>query len=185
MIAEYQARKGFQAYDWNGALMRLINLFNMFLTSIFLLFIPAKARAGEFCGSKEGYINQLTSFFLIPDYFPPETDALRELVSDADYQKCQRLAVVPLGSACQKHDACYDQQLGKDQCDLSLQDNWVKACRSTYYKLAIDHYTCRLACESFVKLMSQAQRYDSQGICPSCEAYQNATNSMQGAFNAN
>jgi hypothetical protein len=185
MIAEYQARKGFQAYDWNGALMRLINLFNIILTSVFLLFIPAKARSGEFCGSKEGYINQLTASFLIPDYFPPETEALRELVSDADYQKCQRLAVVPLGSACQKHDDCYNQQLGKDQCDRSLQDNWVKACRSTYYKLAIDHYTCRLACESFVKIMSQAQRYDSQGICPSCEAYQNATTSMQGAFNAN
>jgi hypothetical protein len=151
--------------------MRLTKMFNTLMTSIFLLLLPANARSGELCGSKEGILNQLTASFLIPDYFPPETEALRELVSDADYQKCQRLAVVSLGSACQKHDACYEQQLGKEQCDRTLQDNWVKVCRATYYKLAIDQYTCRLACESFVKLMSEAQRYDSQGLCPSCEAY--------------
>lgn len=158
--------------------MRLIKLFNTFLTSVFLLLIPAKARSGELCGSKEGILNQLTSSFLIPDYFPPETEALRGLVSDADYQRCQRLAVVSLGSACQKHDQCYEQQLGKEQCDRTLQDNWIKDCRATYYKLAIDHYTCRISCEAFAKLMSEAQRYDSQGVCPSCEAYQNATTSM-------
>jgi hypothetical protein len=155
--------------------MRLINLFNALMASVILLLTPANAFSGESCGSKEGILNQLTSSFLIPDYFPPETEALRGLVSDADYQKCQRLAVASLGSACQKHDACYEQQLGKEQCDRTLQDNWVKACKATYYKLAIDHYTCRLACESFVKLMSEAQRYDSQGVCPSCEAYNSSS----------
>lgn len=156
--------------------MRLLSLFNTVMASMLLLLIPANARSGELCGSKEGILNQLTSSFLIPDYFPPETEALQGLVSDADYQKCQRLAVVSLGFACQQHDACYDRQQGKDQCDRTLQDSWVKACRSTYYKLAIDHYTCRLACESFVKLMSEAQRYDSNGICPSCEAYNGFSN---------
>jgi len=156
--------------------MRLTNIVSGILASTILLLTPAKARSGELCGSKEGLSNQITSSFLIPDYFPPETDALRDLVSDADYQKCQRLATVSLGSACQKHDFCYEQKLGKEQCDRTLQDNWVKACRSTYYKLAIDHYTCRLSCEAFVKLMSEAQRYDSNGICPSCEAYNSLQN---------
>ena len=156
-----------------GIAMRIIGLFKFITTCLFFLIIPAQAQSGELCGSKEGLLNQITSAFIIPDYFPPETDALRELVSDADYRKCHRLAAVSLGSACQKHDTCYEQQLGKEQCDKTLQDMWVKECRSTYYKLAIDHYTCRLACESFVKLMSEAQRYDSEGVCPSCEAYTN------------
>ena len=150
--------------------MKIANFGNIFLTSVILL-SSVSARSGELCGSKEGFLNQLTSTFLIPDYFPPETEALRGLVSDADYRKCQKLAVVPLGLSCQDHDNCYDQRLPKDECDKSLQDAWIKQCRATYYKLAIDHYTCRLACESFVKLMSEAQRYNSNGFCPSCEAY--------------
>ncbi len=154
--------------------MPLADFSKLFLTLFFSL-IAANSLAGEFCGSKEGYINQLASTFLIPDQFPPETDALRSLVSEADYRKCLRLAVVNLGESCLAHDKCYEQQLDKDQCDSSLQDSWVNACRKTYYKLAVDHYTCRLACESFVKLMSEAQRYNGQGFCPSCAAYSNAT----------
>jgi hypothetical protein len=151
--------------------LRLIYLFRCILTCIFVLITPAKAQSGELCGSKEGFLNQLTSTFIIPDYFPPETEALRELFSEADYQKCQNLAVVPLGRSCLQHDLCYEHQLGKEKCDKTLQDMWVKQCRAVYYKLAMDHYTCRLACESFVKIMSEAQRYDSQGFCPSCDAY--------------
>lgn len=151
--------------------MRIIGLFKNISTCLVLLITPAKAQSGELCGSKEGFLNQLTSTFIIPDYFPPETEALRELVSEADYQKCHRLAVVPLGLSCLQHDRCYEQNLGKEQCDKTLQDMWVKQCRATYYKLAMDHYTCRLACESFVKLMSEAQRYNSKGFCPSCDAY--------------
>jgi hypothetical protein len=155
--------------------MRLINLYKMFLAYMLLLSITTQARAGELCGSKEGFLNQLSSTFLIPDQFPPETEALRGLVSEADYQKCQLLAVVPLGLSCQQHDDCYDQKLGKDQCDRTLQNSWLKQCRKTYYKLAVDHYTCKLACESFVKLMSDAQSYNSKGFCPSCEAYNNSS----------
>lgn len=156
--------------------MRLAHMFNAIVTSVFLLLTSANARSGELCGSKEGYLNQLASSFLIPDFFPPEKDALRDLVSEADYRKCQSIAVVPLGIACQQHDRCYEQQTGKNQCDQTIQDNWVKSCREIYYKIAIDHYTCRLACEAFVKLMSEAQRYDSKGVCPSCEAYESISN---------
>lgn len=155
--------------------MRPFSLVKAFLPSLFLLSAPA-AQSGELCGSKSGYLNEFTSSFLIPDYFPPETPALRDLVSDADYKRCQRLAIVPLGLSCQQHDKCYEQQLPKDGCDKSLQDAWVRQCRATYYKIAIDHYTCRLACEAFAKLMSEAQRYDSGGFCPSCEAYSEALN---------
>lgn len=151
--------------------MRIIGLFKTISTCLVLLIAPGKAQSGELCGSKEGFLNQLTSTFIIPDYFPPETEALRELVSEVDYQKCHRIAVVPLGLSCLQHDHCYEQRLEKEQCDKTLQDLWVKQCRATYYKLAMDHYTCRLACESFVKILSEAQRYDSQGVCPSCEAY--------------
>lgn len=142
------------------------------LSFIFLI-LPAAtaARSGEYCGSKEGYLNQLTSTFIIPDFFPPETEALRGLVSKADYERCSRIAFASLGAGCRAHDNCYDVRLPKDQCDSELQDAWVKACRTTYYKLTIDSQTCRLACESFVKLMSEAQRYNSGGICPSCDAY--------------
>lgn len=151
--------------------LRLIGLFSNLATYTFLLAMPSLASAGESCGSKEGYFNQLTSMLLIPDYFPPETPALRDLVSNADYERCQRLAIVPLAPACDAHDGCYDAQLPKDQCDREMQDSWVKSCRKIYWKLTVDHYTCRLACEAFVKLMSEAQRYNSGGICPSCEAY--------------
>lgn len=150
--------------------------FGKFLLALIFSLIPlSNALAGERCGSKEGYLNELASSFLIPDQFPPETEALRSLVSEADYKKCQRLATVNLGESCAAHDLCYEAQLDKDQCDSTLQDSWVKACRKTYYKLAIDHYTCRIACESFVKLMSEAQRYNGQGFCPSCAAYSQAT----------
>lgn len=135
------------------------------------LLAGSRAQAGEFCGSKEGWLNQLSSYILIPDFFPPESEALRGLISRADYERCSRIAFANLGESCQAHDECYDWRLPKESCDKKLQDSWVKACRTTYYKLTFDSQTCRLACESFVKLMSEAQRYDSGGVCPSCEAY--------------
>jgi hypothetical protein len=142
------------------------------LTIVFALIHTGNtALAGEYCGSKEGYLNQITSAFIIPDFFPPETEALRGLISKADYERCSRIAFAYLGASCQAHDDCYDARISKESCDKELQDAWVKACRSTYYKLTFDSQTCRLACESFVKLMSEAQRYDSDGVCPSCEAY--------------
>ncbi len=144
----------------------------VFLISILL---PFSASAGESCGSKEGILNQFTSAFIVPDYFPPETEALRGLISKTDYERCSKLDYAPLGFSCQKHDECYDSRLPKDHCDSGLQDAWVKQCRSTYYKLTFDAQTCRLACESFVKLMSEAQRYSSGGVCPSCDAYDNVS----------
>lgn len=127
--------------------------------------------AGDQCGSKEGYVNQLASRILIPDSFPPQNPALRSLVSDADLARCERLGSSDLGRSCQGHDECYDLRQPKDSCDRTLQDNWVKACKTTYFKLTFDHQICRLSCENFVKLMSEAQRYNSGDFCPSCDAY--------------
>ena len=155
--------------------MRLRTLVWKILPCLFLLASP-KILAGDLCGSKEGYLNQLTSTFIIPDYFPPETEVLKGLVANVDYEKCQSIASVPLGLSCQDHDRCYEMQTTKEQCDKAIQDSWIKQCRRSYYKLAADHFTCKLACEAFVKLMSEAQRYDSNGICPSCEAYNSLSN---------
>jgi hypothetical protein len=154
---------------YRGAIGQLQN--DSLMTFIALIHVGSPALAGEFCGSKEGYLNQIASAFIIPDFFPPETEALRGLVSKADYERCSRIAFAYLGNACQAHDECYDARFPKEQCDKQLQGSWVKACRATYYKLTVDSQVCRLACESFVKLMSEAQRYDSGGVCPSCEAY--------------
>lgn len=139
-----------------------------------LMTFTANGYAGESCGSKEGYLNQLTSQFLIPDSFPPETELLRSLISDADLERCERINVISLSASCEAHDGCYEQRFDKNSCDKSLQDSWVKSCRSSYYKLTFESQGCRLACESFVKLMSEAQRYDGNGFCPSCEAYNNS-----------
>lgn len=145
----------------------------------FALLAGTRALSGENCGSKEGWFNQLSSLLLIPDFFPPESEALRGLVSRADYERCSRIAFARLGEGCKDHDGCYDARLPKERCDSELQDAWVKTCRSTYHKLTFDSQACRLACESFVKLMSEAQRYESGGICPSCESYNNANGVIQ------
>lgn len=138
-----------------------------------LITMTSKSRAAELCGSKEGYINELASEFLIPDYFPPEVNILSNLVSKADYERCSKVEYVDLGSSCFEHDLCYDDRFPKEQCDKDLQANWVNKCKQTYYKLTRDHIMCRIACEAFIKIMSEAQRYDSQGFCPSCDAYNN------------
>jgi hypothetical protein len=126
--------------------------------------------AGELCGSKEGYFNVLASTYLVPDYFPPENELAR-LVSDRDIKRCEDLGSVYLGQVCADHDACYIQKQPKNTCDRALQDRWVRQCREVYHKLSTDHLACRLACEVFVKLMSEAQRYNENGFCPSCDAY--------------
>ncbi len=141
-----------------------------------LLITSSIAQAGEFCGSKIGYLNQLTSEFLIPENFPPESELLKNLVSRTDRERCEKLSPVYLGESCRQHDLCYIEQLGKESCDSALQDSWVKDCRQSYRSLSIDSYVCRLACESFVKLMSQAERFDSNGYCPSCDSYNSPNN---------
>lgn len=142
------------------------------------LILPINVWAGDYCGSKEGYLNQIASSFLIPDRFPPENPALRSLVSDADITRCERLGTADLGAPCLQHDSCYQARLDKTQCDKNLQDNWIKVCRATYYKLTFDSQICRLSCESFAKLMSEAQRYDDAGFCPSCDAYTDGADSL-------
>lgn len=130
-------------------------------------------QAGESCGSKEGWVNQLTARILIPDQFPPETPLLRSLVSEVDLSRCEKIGKVDLSISCQQHDRCYDERTPKTQCDKDLQSNWVRSCGWIYFKLTHDHFICKLACENFVKLMSEAQRYESGDFCPSCDAYNN------------
>jgi hypothetical protein len=123
------------------------------------------------CGSKEGYLNQLASSILIPSTFPPDNEALRNLVSDADLRRCERIRTVNLNEACLRHDSCYEMRLPKSSCDETLQDEWIKACRTAYSGLSTNHLICQYACTSFVKLMSEAQRFQGEGFCPSCDAY--------------
>ena len=135
------------------------------------LFRAPVAMSGEACGSKVGYLNQLASKFLIPDEFPPETEALRNLVANVDYERCQSLGTVSLGLSCLAHDTCYSERRPKRECDHELKRSWIESCRHTYEKPTIDSLLCKLACEEFIKLMSIAQSYNQQGFCPSCEAY--------------
>lgn len=144
------------------------------LISSMLLFAGSQTlSAGELCGSKEGYFNQLASTYLIPDFFPPENE-LAQLLPNEDRERCEAIGSVQLGKACLSHDLCYAQRLDKGDCDKKLQDAWVKECRKVFSQLSRDQLVCRLTCEGFVKLMSEAQRFDEEGFCPSCTAYDNA-----------
>jgi hypothetical protein len=135
------------------------------------LLLSFSAKAGDVCGSKIGLLNEAASEFLIPDEFPPETPLLYGMVSKADRSVCERISKVKLSFGCSAHDRCYQNREPKSQCDKSLHDMWVRSCRTSYYHLTIESQACRLACESFVKIMSEAQSYDSGGICPSCDSY--------------
>lgn len=147
--------------------------FVRFLISSILLSSSFLAFAGDLCGSKAGYFNQLATSYLIPDYFPPE-NALSELLSSPDLDRCLAIGQPFLGSACAAHDRCYEEQQGKVLCDKNLQDDWVRACRATYDKLSRDHLICRFSCELFVKILSEAQRFEQDDFCPSCTAYDSA-----------
>ena len=135
------------------------------------------AIGGQRCGSKEGYLNQLASSFLIPDNFPPENP----LLHTGEFRFCgEDYGTTYLGAGCYHHDNCYET-LGaaKSSCDASLQDNWVKACKYQYPNRGsvitrAKRAVCREACTGFVKAMSEAQRFNTDGYCPSCEAYQDA-----------
>ncbi len=127
--------------------------------------------AGEYCGSKTGYLNELASSFLIPDMFPPVNELLKDLIADDHYKTCSDIGFVDLAPSCMDHDSCYYRQDPKDQCDRNLRRSWLSQCKASYSVASWDHYKCRLACEYFVKLMSKAQRYDHGGFCPSCDAY--------------
>lgn len=134
------------------------------------LLISQISFAGLKCGTKEGMLNQLASTFIIPDQFPPETPVLRDLFEDSGlYESCHD--VVDLGAACSEHDRCYEQQLGKSRCDDRLQDQWVKTCKKVY---PFSLHPCQYYCTWVVKTLSEAQRFDENGFCPSCDAYEAA-----------
>ena len=141
--------------------------------SLFAIFSLAAGQTGfsSECGSKKGYLNQIASSILIPSSFPPDNEALRNLVSEADLKRCEKITIVNLNDACKRHDSCYEMKQPKQSCDEALQDEWVKSCRKAYSGLSSNHLICQYACTSFVKLMSEAQRFQSEGFCPSCDAY--------------
>ena len=78
--------------------------------------------ASDNCGSKEGVLNDTLRTVVIPDYFPADAPALRdvfssEILSRMDY--CgESFGEANLGQSCVVHDACYDT-LGssKKKCD--------------------------------------------------------------------
>ena len=131
--------------------------------------------ASEECGSKEGYFNSLSSTYVIPDYFPPETEAFTSIVSDSDYNRCADISFTYLGTSCRIHDRCYDARMNKAYCDNRLASDWIKSCEKTYYKLTFDHQICRISCIAFAKLASAAQTYNHGDFCPSCDAYAEAS----------
>lgn len=145
---------------WDTLMMPRISR-GIFLLYFSKVILTKTSIACEFCGFEEGYINELAAGFLFPDYFQPEADLLNSFVSKADYRRYASITYVNLGDSCLEHVLYYDVRLPKFQCDRDLQANWVRQCKQTYYKLTRDHLICRLACESFVKLMSEDQRYDS------------------------
>lgn len=158
-------------------------LYGLLFNSSFMLGASQSA-AEELCGSKEGYLNTLASNFLIPDYFPPETEVLKDLIPEgSDIGQCgEKFGLVHLGETCEQHDRCYESiDSNKSACDRELRDQWVKTCRSQYRERGnlserLKMAACRVSCEWFVKLMSEAQTSNNRGFCPSCDAFDAAQN---------
>jgi hypothetical protein len=121
------------------------------------------AFAGVECGSKKGFFNAIASIELIPDFFPPENRIFDKFLQKSSLNRCDK---VSLSNGCRDHDLCYDMRLGKRNCDKKLLFDWVYSC-----KKASNDLICESACEIFVTIMSEAQRYDDGAFCPSCEAY--------------
>ncbi len=130
-------------------------------------------QASEFCGSKIGYFNQLASLYLIPKEFPPENQ-LNRLLSKRAQDVCRRLNVVNLETACVAHDSCYAAQRDKKSCDQELADNWASGCQEAYGRLLRDDVLCQIGCEAFVYTLSEAQQFEKDDFCPSCDAYEAA-----------
>lgn len=122
--------------------------------------------SGTDCGSKEGFMNQLASTVVIPDFFPPESELYTRLIEGVGLDQCSSLS---LSRACQDHDQCYDEQRDKEFCDDKLLEDWTQICEEGYP--AWDPY-CRFSCIFMVKIMSRAQRYAHGDFCPSCKAYE-------------
>lgn len=157
----------------------------------FSLLLSNFAIAGD-CGSKKGRLNQVAMTFVIPDYFPPNSVLLKNLVSiPLGLNNCKRFGKADLTPGCSAHDTCYKKHVGRKKqkkhkklCDAKLLQNWKSSCKSKYrnrYKknlirkvAYIDNSarsTCRMACVQFVSLMSEAQTVKKPGFCPSCDAF--------------
>ena len=138
--------------------------------------------AGNHCGSKEGYLNKLASKYLIPDYFPPKSSFLQRIFGHrSDLKSClNRYGRAPIYVACVKHDRCYERRgASKNNCDLGLLQNWLKVCESKYRPSGsvLNRFSmenCMSLCRDFVVLMSKGQRFNKFGICPSCNAFEEA-----------
>ena len=125
-------------------------------------------------------INSLPNF-AVPNYFPPDSPVLRSLVvytGTGAVITCENLfGRASMAPACNAHDACYaNASMTKTSCDQKLLHDWEDKCNMQYknVSLALDNplrTACRESCKSFVKLMSEAQKFDEGGICPSCMAY--------------
>lgn len=155
-------------------------LFQGLLLGLCIMCGAGPALSGEFCGSKEGQLNELVGTFLIPDQFPPESELLAEVITaQSEMADCAgNYGVADLGRSCEEHDRCYETSgAGKGSCDKKLRDGWVKSCRAQYkdrgdFMERIKLTGCRLSCEVFVKLMSEAQTSNNNGFCPSCDAFE-------------
>jgi hypothetical protein len=133
------------------------------------------------CGSKEGRLNQVATDFVIPDYFPPDSPVLRALIewsTSGTVGRCENLfGRASLKPACRAHDRCYETFYEtKGRCDEKLLHDWEEKCKRQYRnrRNSPDNFlrtACREACVKFIKLMSEAQKFNEAGYCPSCKAW--------------
>jgi hypothetical protein len=162
------------------------------------VFISNSALAGD-CGSKVGKLSAILTLFVIPNKFPPDSPVLKALLSNSDLaiiNSCEPLyGRADLSSACIKHDLCYDVHgVSKGNCDRQLLEGWEATCKHQYRNmftriLGVDvaypdnpvRSACRTACVTFVGLMSEAQKVNQSGFCPSCDAFNEAQSRSVGS----
>lgn len=154
------------------------------------VFISNQSLAGD-CGSKEAQLPPAAKF-VIPNKFPPDSPVLKALVvisGLSSVDSCEALfGRAAFDPACREHDTCYDiPGSSKSNCDVKLRQGWEASCGDQYRNrftsvLGVDvpfpdnpeRTACRIACVSFAGVMSEAQRVNEAGSCPSCVAYDNA-----------
>lgn len=133
---------------------------------------------GVNCGSRGNLWGTIASEYLIPDYFPPENHALRQLLisSTIDLSMCEEdFSAAYLGNSCIAHDECYSTVgAPKERCDRDLKRGWIAACELNYPPVSVSGALCRSVCKEIINVMYQAMSYDNGSFCPSCRAYEDA-----------
>ncbi len=111
-------------------------------------------KIGGSCGSRNGFWAQVTTGFVPPDHFPP--DSIVGLPIAVATAACVIAGVAAFHEAgCDGHDRCYSTAgRTKQSCDDEFRRNLRAECNRTYD--SIFSRPCRTACRAVAQVMYEA-----------------------------